>query len=82
MGTISQTKESTIDSGLAQKETNPAKKVKQLDPLRPQSCLIKQSKVPLTTTRSLRPRPNSGSTRPEQLPSVSVVIQHVRPVNQ
>ncbi|KAJ5115529.1 hypothetical protein NUU61_001288 [Penicillium alfredii] len=42
--------------------------------LRPQSRLIKQSKVTLTSTRSLRPRPNTESTRPEQLPSVSVVI--------
>ena len=42
--------------------------------LRPQSRLIKQSKDPLTSTRSLRPRPNAGSNRPERLPSVSVVI--------
>ena len=42
--------------------------------LRPQSRLIKQSKAPLTSTRSLRPRPNAGSTPPERLPSVAVVI--------
>ncbi|KAJ5183289.1 hypothetical protein N7492_000905 [Penicillium capsulatum] len=42
--------------------------------LRSQSRLIKQSRVPLTSTRSLRPRASPGSTRPERLPSVSVVI--------
>lgn len=35
---------------------------------------VEQSKVPLTSTRSLRPRPNAESTRFERLPAVSVVI--------
>lgn len=41
---------------------------------RPPSRPIKQSKAPLTSTRSLRPRPNAVSTQPRRFPTVAVVI--------
>lgn len=42
--------------------------------LRPRTHLVKQSKVTLGNTRSVRPRPKAESTRPERLPAVSEVI--------
>jgi hypothetical protein len=42
--------------------------------LRQRTGLVKQSKVTLASTRSLRRRPNAESTLQERLPTVSVVI--------
>lgn len=41
---------------------------------RPPSRPIKRSKAPLTSTRSLRPRPNTVSTQPRRYPTVAMVI--------
>ncbi|KAJ6101877.1 hypothetical protein N7486_004304 [Penicillium sp. IBT 16267x] len=45
---------------------------------RPQTRPVEQSKDPLTSTRSLRPRSKAKSTWPERFPSVSVVIPTCR----
>ncbi|KAJ5161363.1 hypothetical protein N7492_006755 [Penicillium capsulatum] len=42
--------------------------------LRSRICPAKRPKFPLTSTRSLRPRPYARSTKSERLPAVSVVI--------
>ncbi|GLA78953.1 hypothetical protein AtubIFM55763_001118 [Aspergillus tubingensis] len=68
------------DAGLDNDERRLAKESQApvLSRLRQRTRLVKQPKGTLASTRSLRRRPNTESTRSERLPAVSVVIPTCR----